>query len=97
MDTLFRIQRELRKDTGKDNADVLAVIVYSDSTTISQNGRVYAWPIYMTLGNIPLHKRKQPGGFQLIGLLPDTSCEVLSQPYFSISQNVSMQYVLSIR
>lgn len=61
----------LKKDTGLNHAVVLGVILYSDATILPQNLRGSAWPVYMTLANIPLHKRRLPGCFQLIGLLPD--------------------------
>lgn len=64
-------QKRIRKDIGKQNADVLPLILYSDSTNVSQDGKISMWPIYMTLANIPLSRRKQPGSFQLIGLIPE--------------------------
>lgn len=53
--------KKLRQDTGKENADVIPLILYSDSTTLSQDQTVTAWPIYMTVANIPLSRRKHPG------------------------------------
>lgn len=63
----------LRMDTGNPEAEVLALILYSDETTITQSGRDTLWPIYMTLGNIPLHRRSRAGSFQLLGFIPDAS------------------------
>lgn len=77
----------MREDTGKDNADVLPLILYSDATTLSQSGTVSAWPIYMTLANIPLKRRKQPGCFQLLGLIPPDTGEGLA--VFSVEVIVS--------
>lgn len=67
---IFFIQTRLRKDTNNDQAIVLAIILYSDSTVVTQNGRDSIWPMYMTLGNIPLRRRNEPGSFQLLGFLP---------------------------
>lgn len=67
---LFICQHELRNSTQDNNAVVLALILYSDSTTVSQNMRDTVWPIYLTLGNIPLARRKDPGCFQLLGFIP---------------------------
>lgn len=68
---LYHLQKSrLRIDTGNNEAVVLGVILYSDSTTVTQNGRDSLWPIYMTLANIPIHRRNRPGAFQLLGFMP---------------------------
>lgn len=67
--TLF-CKEKLRRDTGVLDAVVLALILYSDSTLVTNNGRDSVWPVYMTLANIPMHRRKQPGCFQLLGFIP---------------------------
>lgn len=61
---------KLREQTSDDKSVVLGVILYSDSTQITQNGRDSAWPVYMTLANIPLHCRSDIGAFQLLGFIP---------------------------
>lgn len=67
----------LRTDTQNPQAEVLAVILYSDETTVTQNNRDTLWPIYMTLGNIPLHRRSHAGSFQLLGFIPDASGKIM--------------------
>ncbi len=58
-----RIQNEVGEK------DVLAVIVGSDETHVSFNGRKCA-PVYLTLGNIPIDLRKNVSAKRLMGFLP---------------------------
>lgn len=86
------MQKKIRHDTAKENADIISVILYSDSTALSQDLRVSAWPIYMTLANIPLSRRKHPGSFQLLGLIPPhegTTAE--KQGFFSECLNIVLE------
>lgn len=63
----------LRRDVNNDEAIVIPLILYSDSTTLTQTGNTSAWPIYMTIANIPNHRRALPGCFQLLGFFPEHS------------------------
>lgn len=60
----------MRASTNDNDAVVIGVILHSDSTLVTQNGRDSVWPIYMTIANIPLSQRGQPGCFQLLGFVP---------------------------
>ena len=44
----FNLQQEVG-----DKTVVLAIMLFSDMTLVSDNGRKKAWPLYLTLGNIP--------------------------------------------
>lgn len=48
----------------------LAIILYSDSTSLSGSGNVSGWPLVMSFANIPLEQRSMEGGYMLLGLLP---------------------------
>ncbi|CAI5463217.1 unnamed protein product [Closterium sp. Yama58-4] len=49
---------------------ILGVIVYSDSTHASHNGRLQAWPVLISLFNIPERLRWLEPGHVLAGVLP---------------------------
>lgn len=65
-----------QENSPTDDAVILALIFYSDSTQLSGNGNVSGWPIVMSLANIPLDKRRKKGGFKLCGILPQLSGKV---------------------
>ncbi|GJP74686.1 hypothetical protein CLOP_g5235, partial [Closterium sp. NIES-67] len=50
---------------------VLAIILFSDQTNLSYNGRQSAHPFVMSMGNIPEWARWLEGGTELVGLLPN--------------------------
>lgn len=54
-----------------NEAIVLGLILYSDSTELSKTGKRSAWPIMMSLANIPAEFRRVRGGFKLMGLFPE--------------------------
>lgn len=78
----------LRRDTGHNDAMVVACILYSDATAVTQNGRDSVWPVYLTLANLPLNQRNQPGSFQLLAFMPDLSSNVMSLTFILISNNI---------
>ncbi|KAG1437254.1 hypothetical protein G6F56_013196 [Rhizopus delemar] len=43
---------DLQQEVGLDTV-VLAVMLFSNMTLVNNNGRKKAWPLYLTLGNIP--------------------------------------------
>lgn len=85
MNNCLRIKSMLRRDTNNAEAIVLPLILYSDSTTLTQTGNQSIWPVYMTLANIPVHRRTQAGCFQLLGFLPEHSvmCQFVFFFFFS--------------
>ncbi|CAI5466679.1 unnamed protein product [Closterium sp. Yama58-4] len=61
---------EARAAIGEEDCIVLGVIVYSDSTHASRNGRLAAWPVLISLFNIPEALRWQEPSHVLAGVLP---------------------------
>ena len=58
------------------------VILASDKTTLSQfGGDKHAWPVYLTIGNISKHIRRQPSSHAsiLIGYIPVTKLTCFSE------------------
>ncbi|CAI5514398.1 unnamed protein product [Closterium sp. Naga37s-1] len=50
---------------------VAAVIIYSDETTLTVDGGLKGWPVYISLANIAPGNRWKPHGHRLCALLPD--------------------------
>ncbi|CAI5466712.1 unnamed protein product [Closterium sp. Yama58-4] len=61
---------EAQKEIKDDKALILGVIVYSDSTQASRNGRRNAWPVLISLINIPEELRWFEPGHTLAAVLP---------------------------
>ncbi|EPQ50619.1 hypothetical protein GLOTRDRAFT_50393 [Gloeophyllum trabeum ATCC 11539] len=63
-------QKELERD--RPGATIVPVIISSDKTQITLFGNKSAYPIYMTIGNLPKEIRRKPsrGGHILLGYLP---------------------------
>ncbi|CAI5479062.1 unnamed protein product [Closterium sp. Yama58-4] len=61
---------EARAAIGEEDCIVLGVIVYSDSTHASRKGRLAAWPVLISLFNIPEALRWQEPSHVLAGVLP---------------------------
>jgi hypothetical protein len=51
---------------------LLPIDLTSDKTHLSQSGKAKAWPLYLTIGNLPNDIRLNPenGCVQLVALLP---------------------------
>ncbi|CAB4414542.1 unnamed protein product [Rhizophagus irregularis] len=49
---------------------ILAVMIYTDGTTLDSLGKQSEYPIFLTLGNIPNWRRNFPNAKVLIGFLP---------------------------
>lgn len=65
-------QKELERS--RKGATIIPVIVSSDKTQVTLFGNKTAYPIYMTIGNLPKEIRRKPsrGGHILLGYLPTT-------------------------
>lgn len=61
----------MKDDFPADNVVVLGIMVYSDATQLSGDGKTSGWPIVLSLANISLQKRRDRGCYKLLGLLPD--------------------------
>ena len=64
-------------DTVKPGATIIPVIISSDKTQLTLFRNKSAYPIYMTIGNIPKEIRRKPSShaYILIGYLPTTRLE----------------------
>jgi len=60
----------LQKAVGTEEV-VVPLILYSDQTHITASGRRKAWPLTMTIGNIPREGRWRAQGHDIIGFLSE--------------------------
>ncbi|KAI0070846.1 hypothetical protein K474DRAFT_1607906 [Panus rudis PR-1116 ss-1] len=62
---------------GKPGATIVPVIISSDKTQLTLFRNKVAYPVYMTIGNLPKEIRRKPshGGQILLGYLPTTKLE----------------------
>lgn len=56
---------------GNNEVVILAVMLYSDATQLCSTGKRSAWPIMMSLANLPEDLRGSREGFKLLGLFPE--------------------------
>ncbi|EPQ49860.1 hypothetical protein GLOTRDRAFT_51483, partial [Gloeophyllum trabeum ATCC 11539] len=65
-------QKAIEQD--QPGATIVPVIISSDKTQVTLFGNKSAYPIYMTIGNLPKEIRRKPsrGGHILLGYLPTT-------------------------
>ena len=67
--------------------DVVApIILFSDQTHLSQNGKEVAWPLVLTTANVSLDNRWEPHGHVLLATLPD----IKKVPYLSSEQKTAV-------
>ena len=61
-------------------ATVIPIIISSDRTQVTQFGGKTAYPLYMTIGNLPkdIRSKLSHGGQILLGYLPDTKLKLIS-------------------
>ncbi|CAI5459932.1 unnamed protein product [Closterium sp. Yama58-4] len=59
-----------QKEINDEDALILGVLIYSDSTQASRNGRRNAWPVLISLINIPAELRGVEPGHTLAAVLP---------------------------
>jgi hypothetical protein len=48
----------------------VALILYNDAASLSNDRRTHGWPFVLTLGNIPLERWNEPGGHVLLAIFP---------------------------
>ncbi|SAM00090.1 hypothetical protein [Absidia glauca] len=63
---------DLQRSVGDDDVVILPLMLSSDATLVSGNGKNKAWPIYMTIGNVPkgVRYKKEYGACRVLGYLP---------------------------
>ena len=68
----FDMQRAVEKYTKKTGITIIPVILSSDKTQLTVFGSKTAYPVYMTIGNLPKHIRRKPSrqGQVLLAYLP---------------------------
>ncbi|KZT22196.1 hypothetical protein NEOLEDRAFT_1071933 [Neolentinus lepideus HHB14362 ss-1] len=69
-------------------ATIAPIILSSDKTKLSQfGGDKAAWPVYLTIGNIAKHIRRQPSARAtvLIGYIPVSKLECFSEDRRSLA------------
>ncbi|KAJ3556475.1 hypothetical protein NP233_g11966 [Leucocoprinus birnbaumii] len=79
-DWWWRMQTKVEKETEEQQATILPLIISSDKTQLTQFRQKTAYPVYITLGNIPKHIRRKPSRQAqiLLAYLPTTKLEHIS-------------------
>ncbi|KAJ3564141.1 hypothetical protein NP233_g8487 [Leucocoprinus birnbaumii] len=79
-DWWWTTQAEVEKATGDQHATVVPIILSSDKTQLTMFRNKQAYPVYMTLGNIPKHIHRKPSRQVqvLLAYLPTTKLEHIS-------------------
>jgi hypothetical protein len=69
---ILLIQKKVERESGRKNCTVIPVIISSDQTQLTQFRNKNAYPVYLTIGNLPKHIRRKPSrqGQVLLGYLP---------------------------
>ena len=69
------IQKEIEKD--KPGATIIPIIISTDKTQLTDFRNKSAYPVYLTIGNIPKEIRRKPSAraYVLLGYLPTTRLE----------------------
>ena len=65
--------QEALKIAGRENDVVMPLILYSDETILSGNMRCRAWPLVVSIANIPRERRGDKSAHALVALLPDVT------------------------
>ncbi|KAH6906003.1 hypothetical protein BKA70DRAFT_1498918 [Coprinopsis sp. MPI-PUGE-AT-0042] len=70
-------QKAVEKSTGESNVTLIPIIISSDKTQLTTFRNKAAYPVYMTIGNIPKHMRRKPSrqAQVLLGYLPTSKLE----------------------
>lgn len=71
------IQKKVEKHTGRKKCTVIPIILSSDRTQLTQFRNKTAYPVYLTIGNLPKHIRRKPSrqGQILLGYLPTSKLD----------------------
>lgn len=66
------IQKKVEDYTGRDKCTLIPLILSSDKTQLTTFRNKSAYPVYLTIGNLPKHIRRKPSrqGQVLLGYLP---------------------------
>ncbi|GJP48656.1 hypothetical protein CLOM_g7942 [Closterium sp. NIES-68] len=75
---------------------VAAVIMYSDETTLTTDGGVCGWPVYISLGNISSGNRWRSHGHRLCALLPEIDKQTFAKGEESRRRHEVFQESLSL-
>ncbi len=72
-----RPQNVVEHNTKKRNATIVPIIISSDKTQLTTFRNKTAYPVYLTLGNLPKNIRRKPSrqGLILLGYLPTTKLD----------------------
>ncbi|PPQ77052.1 hypothetical protein CVT24_009600 [Panaeolus cyanescens] len=73
-DWWWKTQKKVENETEKTNCTIIPIIISSDKTQLTDFRGINAYPVYMTIGNLPKHIRCKPSrqGQMLIAYLPTT-------------------------
>ncbi|KAJ3502648.1 hypothetical protein NLJ89_g8789 [Agrocybe chaxingu] len=76
----WKTQKKVENHTGKKSCTVVPIIISSDKTQLTQFRNKTAYPVYMTIGNLPKHIRRKPTrqGQVLLAYLPTSKLEHIS-------------------
>ncbi|KAJ3501738.1 hypothetical protein NMY22_g18820 [Coprinellus aureogranulatus] len=70
-------QKQVERETGKKNVTIVPIIISSDKTQLTTFRNKQAYPVYMTIGNLPKHIRRKPSrqGQILLAYLPTSKLD----------------------
>ncbi|KAF9037045.1 hypothetical protein BJ165DRAFT_1353776 [Panaeolus papilionaceus] len=73
----WNTQKAIERDVHSDKCTILPVIISSDKTQVTDFRGKQAYPVYLTLGNLPKHIRRKPSrqGQILLAYLPTSKLE----------------------
>ncbi|SAL96511.1 hypothetical protein, partial, partial [Absidia glauca] len=82
-----------------DDVVVVPLMVSSDATLVSNNGKNKAWPIYLTLGNVPKDKRykKDYRACKVLGFFPVITMTTKTKyPWMSLCKAAIFHHCLNL-
>ena len=74
---IFPCQKKVQSATRRKNCTIIPVIISSDKTQLTQFHGKTAYPVYLTIGNIPKHIQQKPSrqGQVLLAYLPTSKLD----------------------